>query len=197
MTRPLWIALAWIMSMTSPSSAGPRLLGSADAPPLPGWVKFCDRHPAECTVDVFQPESLTLTQELYALLSSVDLTVNRSVKPMTDEDQWGVADLWSYPNDGYGDCEDYQLLKRKLLIEAGLPRRALLMTVVIDEKGNGHAVLTVRTDRGDLILDNRTNVVLEWPETNYTFVKRESAKKPGWVSLAPEPIGTLIVSADK
>ncbi len=48
--------------------------------------------------------------------------------------------------DGYGDCEDYALLKRKMLMQAGWPREALLMTVVRDKKGEGHAVLTVKTD---------------------------------------------------
>ena len=48
------------------------------------------------------------------------------------------------------------------------------MTVVIDEKGEGHAVLTLITSRGDLILDNKTNAVLPWTQTGYTFVKRES-----------------------
>jgi len=61
-----------------------------------------------------------------------------------------------------GDCEDYQLLKRKLLVEAGLPRRAMRMTVVIDDIDEGHALLTVRTDAGDLILDNKVDAVLPW-----------------------------------
>ena len=122
------------------------------------------------------------------------MSVNRSLTPVTDEDHWGVIDLWSYPNDGSGDCEDYQLLKRKLLVEAGLPRRALLMSVVADERGAGHAVLTVRTDRGDLILDNLTDEIREWFETNYVFIKRESARKAEWVYLTPEPGRTVIAS---
>jgi predicted transglutaminase-like cysteine proteinase len=94
-----------------------------------------------------------------------------------------------------GDCEDYQLMKRKLLIEAGLPRRSLRMTVVIDENGEGHAVLTVRTDRGDLILDNKTDDVLEWFRTNYRYIKRESAEITGWVFLTLEPAGTSLTSS--
>ncbi len=84
-----------------------------------------------------------------------------------------MEDRWDFAEDGYGDCEDYQLVKRKLLVEAGFPRRALRMTVVIDELGEGHAVLMVRTDRGDYILDNKTDAVLPWHKTGYTYIKRE------------------------
>ena len=69
------------------------------------------------------------------------------------------------------------------LAEAGLPRRAMRMTVVIDEKGEGHAVLTLITDRGDLVLDNKTNAILPWHKTGYVFIKRESQDAVAWVSL--------------
>ena len=98
---------------------------------------------------------------------------------MTDKEHWGVVDSWDFPDDGYGDCEDYQLLKRKLLAEHGLSRRAMRMTVVIDEQGEGHAVLMVRTDRGDYILDNKPMRVLPWEQTGYVFVKREGHDSHG------------------
>jgi predicted transglutaminase-like cysteine proteinase len=99
-------------------------------------------------------------------------------------DHWGVVERWNYPDDGYGDCEDYALQKRKLLMQAGWPREALLMTVVRDHNGNGHAVLTVKTDRGEYILDNQTNDILLWADTGYRFVKRQSQSDPNvWVSL--------------
>ncbi len=94
-----------------------------------------------------------------------------------------MEDRWSLPHDGYGDCEDYQLLKRRLLVAAGLPARALRMTVVLDEQGTGHAVLTVRTRQSDLILDNKTDRILPWHRTGYTYLKLESDIDPGWVSL--------------
>jgi len=68
-------------------------------------------------------------------------------------------------------------------LRVGLPRRAMRMTVVIDEKGEGHAVLTLITDRGDLILDNKTNVIVPWHKTGYVFIKRESQDITAWVSL--------------
>jgi predicted transglutaminase-like cysteine proteinase len=116
--------------------------------------------------------------------------VNESVKPMTDIEHWGTIEKWSYPDDGYGDCEDYVLLKRRLLIQAGWPREALLITVVRDRRDEGHAVLTVKSDRGEFILDNQAEAVLPWFETGYRFVKRQSQKDPNvWVSLGnPLPV---------
>jgi predicted transglutaminase-like cysteine proteinase len=55
--------------------------------------------------------------------------------------------------------------------------------VVIDEQNEGHAVLMVRTDRGDFILDNKTSTVLPWAQTGYVFVKREGQDSLAWVSL--------------
>ena len=68
-----------------------------------------------------------------------------------------MVERWNYPDDGYGDCEDYVLLKRRMLMQAGWPREALLITVVRDKKGDGHAVLTVKTNRGEFVLDNQSS----------------------------------------
>ena len=196
MGRRLWIVLASLLAAMGSANAGPHLFRDNEAPPLASWVEFCNRTPDECVVDESQPEILPLTDELAVLLTSVNLTVNRALIPVTDQNHWGLLDLWGYPTDGMGDCEDYQLLKRKMLREAGLPHRALRMTVVIDENGEGHAVLTVRTDRGDLILDNKTDEVLEWFRTGYRYIKRESAEATGWVYLTLEPAGTVLTSSN-
>src|SRR5829696_408162 len=95
----------------------------------------------------------------------------------------------------HGDCEDYQLLKRKLLVEAGLPCRAMRMTVVIDDIDEGHAVLTVRTDAGDLILDNKVDAVLPWQEVKYEFIKRESSRSAEWLFLEREERTDMIAMA--
>jgi predicted transglutaminase-like cysteine proteinase len=196
MGRRLWIVLASLVMTMGAAKAGPHLYRDNEAPPLAGWVEFCSRNAEECVVDQSEPETLPLTEELAALLSSVNLSVNRALIPVTDQNHWGIVELWGYPTDGMGDCEDYQLLKRKMLREAGLPHRALRMTVVIDENGEGHAVLTVRTDHGDLILDNKSDDVLEWFRTNYRYIKRESGETTGWVYLTLEPAGTALTSSN-
>jgi predicted transglutaminase-like cysteine proteinase len=135
-------------------------------------------------VNPAEPALITMTPQLWKTLNTVNRAVNTSIKPRTDMEHWGVVDRWDLPDDGYGDCEDYQLLKRKILIEKhGLPRRALRMTVVVDEEGEGHAVLMVRTNAGELILDNKRSTILSWSETGYLFVKREGQTGRDWVSL--------------
>jgi predicted transglutaminase-like cysteine proteinase len=153
------------------------------AKPLQGWSQFCENYRSECTVNVAEPDTIDLTAQAWKTIVSVNQRVNSSIKAVTDADHWGVVDVWGFPEDGRGDCEDFQLLKRKLLAEAGLPRRAMRMTVVIDELGEGHAVLMVRTNRGDFVLDNKTSSVLPWHRTGYVYIKRESQDTVGWVSL--------------
>ena len=92
------------------------------------------------------PRDIVLTAKAWSDLVSVNDWVNNAIKPLTDLEHWGVVEKWNYPEDGYGDCEDYALLKRRMLMQAGWPREALLITVVRDKKGDGHAVLTVKTD---------------------------------------------------
>jgi predicted transglutaminase-like cysteine proteinase len=169
-------------------------LGGDDDRPTTAWKDFCRRLPAECAIDLDEPAVLSLTQATWALLKSVNLRVNAAIEPITDQAHWGVSDRWDYPDDGKGDCEDIQLLKRRLLAEAGLPRRAMRMTVVIDSKDAGHAVLTVRTDRGDLILDNETDAVLPWNKTGYEFIKREGSDGPAWVALGGEQSRIVVAS---
>jgi predicted transglutaminase-like cysteine proteinase len=157
-------------------------------PPI-GWVDFCVRYVGECATTPSTPRDIVLSAKALKDLVRVNKWVNDAIKPMTDMDHWGVIEQWDYPDDGYGDCEDYVLLKRRLLTQAGWPREALLITVVRDKKDEGHAVLTVKTDRGEFILDNQTDDILLWFETGYRFVKRQSQRDPNvWVALSdPRP----------
>lgn len=161
------------------------LYASIPARPILAWVDFCQRYEADCRVNLAEPEVIRMTPQIWLLLTEVNRTVNHTISSVTDLEHWGVLDRWDYASDGLGDCEDFQLLKRKKLVQSGVPRRALLMTVVLDEHNEGHAVLMVRTDRGDLILDNKRDAILSWQATGYTYIKRESAMDTSWVSLAP------------
>jgi predicted transglutaminase-like cysteine proteinase len=165
-----------------------------EAEPIPAWRDFCDRHPAECAVNLAERTVLKLSPATWGMIRTINERVNSNVKPITDAEHWGVLDHWDLPDDGYGDCEDYQLLKRKLLAELGVPRRAMRMTVVLDEAGQGHAVLMARTDRGDYILDNRRQAVLAWSDTGYKYIKQEGSQGPAWVALEEEKQAALIAS---
>jgi len=98
---------------------------------------------------------------------------------------YGRTEYWTIPT-ARDDCEDYALLKRKRLIARGWPASALLLTVVRDERGEGHAVLTARTAQGDFILDNKADEVKLWYRTGYDYIMRQSFLDPHtWVSLEP------------
>jgi len=180
--------VASLMCMSAAAhAAGERVLyaslGDTTRSPI-GWVEFCADNPGDCRGGVTQARDIVMTQTAWKDLLRVNRWVNDTIKPMTDMDHWGVVERWSYPTDGYGDCEDYVLLKRKMLMDAGWPREALLITVVRDKKGEGHAVLTVKSDKGEFILDNQNEEVVAWTDTGYRFVKRQSQSDPNaWVSL--------------
>ena len=163
-------------------------VGEATRAPI-GWVEFCVEYDPECKTKPSAPRDVVLSGQAWKDLVRINRSVNTNVKPMTDMDHWGVVERWNYPDDGYGDCEDYVLQKRKMLMQAGWPREALLITVVRDKKGDGHAVLTVKTNKGEFILDNQEAEVLAWNKTGYRFVKRQSQTDPNlWVALG-EPQG--------
>lgn len=160
-----------------------------------GWVEFCAEYKTECNTKPSAARDVVLTPKAWSDMVKVNAWVNETIQPITDQEHWGVVERWNYPDDGKGDCEDYVLLKRRMLMQAGWPREALLITVVRDKKGDGHAVLTVKTNRGEFILDNQEGEVLAWNKTGYRFVKRQSQSDPNlWVSLG-EPRAPATVSA--
>ncbi|MBX6329878.1 MAG: transglutaminase-like cysteine peptidase [Pseudolabrys sp.] len=170
-------------------------VGEPTRPPI-GWVEFCIEYKPECDTKPSPPRDIVFSAKMWNDLVKVNEWVNRTVKPLTDLEHWGVVERWNFAEDGYGDCEDYVLLKRRLLMRAGWPREALLITVVRDKKGDGHAVLTVKTTRGEFILDNQVDEILAWNETGYRFVKRQSQSDPNeWVSLEEPQRAPPVVSA--
>jgi predicted transglutaminase-like cysteine proteinase len=193
--------VAAIVTMTAAAHAGERIryasVGDETNPPI-GWVEFCADSSTACRGGRTQPRDIVLTQTAWQDLLKVNRWVNDNVKPITDIDHWGVIEKWSLPTDGYGDCEDYVLLKRKMLVDAGWPREALLITVVRDKKNEGHAVLTVKTDKGEFVLDNQNEDVVTWTETGYRFVKRQSQRDENtWVALGDSRPAVATASAQQ
>jgi predicted transglutaminase-like cysteine proteinase len=184
--------LAAMLTITPAQAASERALfiavgGAARAPV--GWSEFCTDYAPECDTKALDARDIVLTTKAWKELARINGKVNDTIKPETDLEHWGVAERWDYPTDGRGDCEDYVLLKRRMLMQAGWPRQALLITVVRDKQGEGHAVLTVKTDKGEFILDNQNDEILLWSDTGYQFVKRQSQTDPNaWVALGdPRP----------
>jgi predicted transglutaminase-like cysteine proteinase len=147
------------------------------------WIDFCKRHPADCMPDT-APEKLAEGPLFWQTVMQVNVAVNTLVEYKTDIDNYGKSEYWTYPDNGYGDCEDIALLKRKILVQRGVARSRLLMTFAFDPlTKQGHALVILRTREGDMVLDD-DNIVL-WNLAPYHFYARQSIPDPNvWVSLA-------------
>jgi predicted transglutaminase-like cysteine proteinase len=167
-----------------PSAAFMRVYGSTEPPPA--FVRFCEEYPEECAAASRAEGRVPASPKLLTEIDQINTRVNHTIRPEEDLKHYGIADYWTLPADGRGDCEDYALLKRHELIKLGWPSSALLMTIVSDEKGQGHAVLTARTGAGDFILDNKVDEVRLWYRAPYQFLLRQSYLNPRvWMDLDP------------
>lgn len=138
-----------------------------------GFVSYCIRNADDCR-SLSGPDSVKWTHATLRELRRVNYQVNRAIRPRNEvsgRDQWraGVAS---------GDCEDYVLTKRRELIGRGFPASAMRIAVVRTPNDVGHAVLVVSTSRGDVVLDNRTNSIVDWYETDLRWVKIQSGGNP-------------------
>ena len=188
------LAAGAALSTVSPAMAGESganivpassfaMIGSVASVPY-GWLDFCRRYVTECDGEVLAPADINPAVKTMRQIARVNQWVNAHVKAVSDMEHWGVIDRWDYPFDGKGDCEDFALYKRRVLIDAGFPRQALLMTVVKDEHNEGHAVLTVKTTGGEYVLDNMNDEMKPWNKTGYRFVKRQSQTDQNvWVQI--------------
>lgn len=192
------LVIAGLMGASAPAHAqvvSPTALTSSNSSPFMrvygpvqppyGYVRFCDAKPEECRARGGEDRRFRPTPARLSELDEVNRKINRAIEPATDEEIYGMSEYWTLPG-RRGDCEDYALLKRKVLLSRGWPASSLLLTVVRDEKGEGHAVLTARTAHGDFLLDNKVDEVKIWNQAGYTYVMRQSYLNPRvWVSLDP------------
>ena len=154
-------------------------------PPI-GYVNFCREHQADCLPERKFADRVQLTSAKFRELDEVNTAVNTRVQPVTDLELYGKVEYWTYPTKNKGDCEDYVLEKQRELMERGWLESTLLITVVRDENNEGHAVLTVRTDKGDLVLDNKRRDIMLFANTPYAYIKQQSERNPlVWISLLP------------
>jgi predicted transglutaminase-like cysteine proteinase len=143
-------------------------------------VMFCARYPDECTARG-EASEIPLTPSTDKQLQAVNTSVNRSIRPVDDRSDQG--DVWQV-NVKSGDCEDFALTKRDHLIAMGWSSKALRIAVTKTPTGKGHAVLVVKTDRGDLVLDNRTNAIRNWKDAELRWLMIQSGEDPRiWYEL--------------
>lgn len=134
-------------------------------------------------------QRITMDPNTVRLLRAVNDQVNSVMRGATDEEIYHVADYWNAPplvRGVRGDCEDFALEKRRLLIENGIPAAAISLAIVRTRLGEDHAVLIVSSWQGDYVLDNLQYDVRPWRKAGYTWVSRQGPGDDlGWVSLTP------------
>lgn len=184
-SKLLLLALAMQFGGWGTAEAGATFMHTGGRTTQPvGHYELCRKFQRECNQRTASQQPVELTRKLWATIVAVNNAVNASVEPRTDMEMWGREEVWSYPDSGFGDCEDYALEKRRRLIQAGVPAGSLLLTVARQPNGDGHAVLTVRTTLGEFVLDNLEPRVLAWTDTEYTYLKRQSTQNSGvWVTI--------------
>lgn len=166
--KAAFLALVLAVTSTGAISSPSIKTGSITSIPI-GHINFCQKFPCGYHDDSSKIDYLdrTVREEI----EYVNFYVNTTVQPVTDLDLYGVDELWTYPVDGFGDCEDYALQKKKFLMERGFHPANLRLAAVYTQSGEGHLVLVVQTNFGDLVLDNLDNSIKFWNETGYDFIK--------------------------
>jgi predicted transglutaminase-like cysteine proteinase len=186
----LWLCLSVVVleacqTLPSPPLSQAMTAGS-DTPAPFGFVAFCERHQDDCLGQSKSYEVMPLTGKRWDQLQRINWQINTQIEPLSDVDHYQTVEYWTYPETA-GDCEDYALAKRKLLMAKGWPAHSLLLSVAIEAKGTAHAVLIAVTDNGDFVLDNQVLDILPWQNTPYVWDKRQSTTDPmRWVKLRNE-----------
>jgi predicted transglutaminase-like cysteine proteinase len=162
-----------------------------------GVLESADRQTAEAVAPVALAEATApsqpskpafLDKSQMKLVNTLNRDVNREVQKANDFDLYGLLEFWSLPRviDGkmYGDCEDYALEKRRRLLAAGVPAEAMSMAVAVTARGESHAVLLVRFESGDWVLDNLTPWATPWGDLNYRWIERQAPGSLEWKKVA-------------
>ncbi len=153
----------------------------------PGFLDSCRRYPWFCANRATGAAPIGQA-DLLELAARINRRVNLSVSQLSDPENYGVADYWTLPANGRGDCEDFVLQKYKLLLDAGVDSRDLSIAVVLDRRGNNHAVLVLRHGSVDLVLDSLTRRIRPWNQTGYTYLAMQSSgDKTQWEVVMNQP----------
>ncbi len=181
-----------VMGLGAAGAQGASMRTGLAAAAPPAAAAFCRQSPADCARQGPVVRAVTMTEARRAELRAVNAEVNAAIVEVADSDHHGRADVWSLGRDGRGDCEDFALAKQRKLIERGWPTSVLLVTVVATPSGEGHAVLTVVTDEGDYVLDNRSGAVRLWTASGYEFFTRQAQTSPArWVWIETAAVAGL------
>lgn len=179
LTLPFLISAAMILPTTGVDAARKQtspylVVRTATKAPM-GFNGVCQRYDWACAAD---RQSGVANRAILRLAARINSRINRRVRSISDRRQYNQPEVWALPTRRGGDCEDFALLKKRELIAAGVSPNMLLMATVLDRRRNSHAVLVLRTDEGDFVLDNLTNQIHHWQDTGYTFLKLQNPSRP-------------------
>jgi predicted transglutaminase-like cysteine proteinase len=156
----------------------------ATLPPM-AFTQFCLKYASDCKPQrlSFGGDRVELNKMRWAELENINRAVNSSIHPVRNED--GLAGEKWLLGPVRGDCNDYAVTKRHQLIARGWPTRTVLLSEVVTVSGEHHLVTIVRTNGGDLVLDNLTDRILPWSRTPYRWVRIQMPKNPNyWASIS-------------
>lgn len=148
-------------------------------------VRFCLRYPTDCKTDAGGRDRIDPNAETMDLLRRVNHSVNISIVPRSKGYGTNLDDAWTIAPSS-GDCNDFAVTKRRELIENGLPASALRLSTTRTASGIGHLVLVVSTTKADIVLDNLSETIRPWQQTDYQWLKIQSATDPRfWNEIRP------------
>ena len=147
----------------------------AEAMPPDGASHLCGTYSWACAKS---GRTMRIGEAELSVIRTINSQANRTVRPVSDMQQYRIAERWAMPTKRGGDCEDYAIYKKHELIRAGFPPEQLLIATVLDRKRQSHAVLVVRTGGQDIVLDNLTDRIVSWQKTGYTFLRMQDPQQP-------------------
>lgn len=184
-SEPLFTSLNFQTAPEGPPNQTPMREETHYAPPPAGFLSFCTRYPDQCAQPAKAISTIEITPNNWAALNRINRAINQLIIPESDLEHYDRAEYWTIPADGLGVCHDYAIVKRKALIDAGFPELALRIAIVLTHSGAHHVVLTVTTDRGDFVLDNLSDSIRGWADTDYVWLERQASTSAwSWVGLA-------------
>ena len=203
-------------STTTQGSA--RLVSQGVTQPPVGAFSFCLEEPEACGLPTQQIESLSkdssksasdpvaaqdetapthpavLTDlQLFAMARVINASVNTAISYRSDALTWNTEERWVLPLSAegvnYGDCEDYALEKRAALLAAGAPSDRLRMATAWSPGTGVHAVLILRLEDGDYVLDSTTPHILNVAQTRYEWRSLQSGPSLlEWSQVSTSPL---------
>lgn len=172
--RILYLVICLVM-LPLPAKAGEMSLGKPVNPPF-AFIQYCFKNYDECSSKGRANSQIEMSSRLWRDMQEVQAFVNAAIKPRSDIENSGAQDVWDAANNGYGDCEDYAILKKRLMMARGWGAENLLLTTATTEQREKHVVLTVVTSDGDYVLDNRVTAVQPWEKLAYHWIARQEQK---------------------